>query len=244
MAVFQGMQIIAMYDDLCDFIFARSQNLVYSRDFDFATYHILFFGPCITNHLRRLYFRISVSSQIYIKIKSLRIKNVLQYQENGTTGWTERCWTKWSLCAIHILWYNRNCKTLSLNFKICAVHIPPSTKASTQHPILTCHTSGPCIPRPHTLPLPQCVMSPHPILTCHTSGPCIPRPHTLPLPQCVMSPHPILTCHTSGPCIPRPHTLLLPRHPTSWSAHCWTVKDKETTCNLYTYISIILDPSS
>ena len=45
-----------------------------SRDFILAICHILFYDPYRKNYSRQLYFRISILSRIYAKIKSSRIK--------------------------------------------------------------------------------------------------------------------------------------------------------------------------
>ena len=61
-------------------LFSRKPSLnIYSRDFIFATHHIFFYNPYITNYWRGLYFRVSILSRIYAKIKSSRIISVLQY---------------------------------------------------------------------------------------------------------------------------------------------------------------------
>ena len=51
-------------------------------------FHILFYNPCIRKYWRGLYFRVSMLSRIYAKIKSSRIKSVLQYckRENFRVG--------------------------------------------------------------------------------------------------------------------------------------------------------------
>ena len=59
--------------------FRETLLIIYSRDFIFATHHIFFYNPYITNYWRGLYFRVSMLSRIYAKIKSSRIKSVLQY---------------------------------------------------------------------------------------------------------------------------------------------------------------------
>ena len=58
--------------------FAKPSLIIYSRDFIFATRHIFFYNPYIEYYWRELYFRVSMLSQIYAKIKSSRIKSVLQ----------------------------------------------------------------------------------------------------------------------------------------------------------------------
>ena len=62
-----------------DLIFARSSAKIYSRDFIFAIHHIFFYNPNNRNYWRGLYFRVPMLSWIYAKIKSSRIKSVLQY---------------------------------------------------------------------------------------------------------------------------------------------------------------------
>ena len=54
--------------------------MIYSRDLIFAICHIFFYNPYIRNYWRGLYFRVSMLSRIYAKIKSSWIKNVLQYK--------------------------------------------------------------------------------------------------------------------------------------------------------------------
>ena len=53
--------------------------MIYSRYFIFANCQILSNNPYDRNHWRGLNFRIMMSSRIYAKIKSSRIKSVLQY---------------------------------------------------------------------------------------------------------------------------------------------------------------------
>ena len=62
-----------------DLNFARSSAKIYSRDFIFAIHHIFFYNPYNRNYWRGLFFRFSMLSRIYAKIKSSRIKSVLQY---------------------------------------------------------------------------------------------------------------------------------------------------------------------
>ena len=53
--------------------------MIYSRDFSFAIYHFFFYYTYVRNYWRGLYFRVSLLSRIYAKIKSSWIKSVLQY---------------------------------------------------------------------------------------------------------------------------------------------------------------------
>ena len=62
-----------------DLIFARPLHWIYLWDFISAIYCILVYITYITNYWRGLYFRVLVPLRIYAKIKSSRIKSVLQY---------------------------------------------------------------------------------------------------------------------------------------------------------------------
>ena len=53
-------------------------NKLHSRDFTFANCPPLFYNPYMINYWRGLYFNVSMVSWIYTKIKSSRIKGVLQ----------------------------------------------------------------------------------------------------------------------------------------------------------------------
>ena len=54
-------------------------TMIYSRDFIFAMCYIFLCNPYIRNYWQGLYFHVSMLSRIYMKVKSLRIKCVLQY---------------------------------------------------------------------------------------------------------------------------------------------------------------------
>ena len=53
--------------------------MIYSRDFIFAMLKIFLYNTYIRNYRRGIYFRVRMRSRIYAKIKSSRIKSVLQY---------------------------------------------------------------------------------------------------------------------------------------------------------------------
>ena len=62
-----------------DLIFTKQSPMIYSRDFSFAICHLFFYNTYVRNYWRGLYFRVYLLSRIYAKIKSSRIKSLLQY---------------------------------------------------------------------------------------------------------------------------------------------------------------------
>ena len=63
----------------CVLIFARSPPWIYSRDFIFTISLMFFMNPYIEKYWQGLYFHTSAFSRIDAKIKSPRIKSILQY---------------------------------------------------------------------------------------------------------------------------------------------------------------------
>ena len=76
----------------CDLIFAKPSQMIYSQDFSFAIC-LIFCNPYIRIYWREIYFRVSLLSQIYAKIKS-------QWITRGPKGHISCTWVQ---CAT-FLW--------------------------------------------------------------------------------------------------------------------------------------------
>ena len=80
----------------------RTDPDLVSQGLIFPINHVLFYNPYIGKYWQGLYSRIYVPSRIYEKIKSSRIKSVLQYLLFSLRTWFQK--TQWSsLSAVLVL---------------------------------------------------------------------------------------------------------------------------------------------